>query len=257
MSQGWTVVGLFVLGLLILFGACSGEATGDPQEMQIRTYMVPEGQSVQEFRDQLRLVLGTGDQKQGTVQAFPNGTLAVTAPASVHSGIANLIEQMAQRGPQRTEPVPASVTLTYWVVLGRPAPGGLEIASPVLRQNGGLRPVFEAIVDTQGGMEFDLLEQLQLKSLDNNIWADIRGRQVDVRQRLIKHPSGERLADIDFSISGSRGVAHTLESRVKLEPGRFVVLGQTAYESRRVDLTEHGGAGDGLMLYYVISSSVD
>jgi hypothetical protein len=260
MKKRWIGIGIILLGTLVVLsgcvGSCVGGAAEDPQEMQIRTYAAPEGRDVDEIRDYLNQTLYNKDRDVGQVLSGPDGTLVVTAPASIHDGIKDLIEQMAQRGPRQAEPAPASVTITYWVVLGRPIEGGPEIASPVLRENEQLVPVFDEIVRTQGGMSFSLLEQLQLTSLDNGNRAEVRGRQVSAGQKVMTHESGPRLADIQFSIAGKRGVAHTLESRIKLEPDRFVVLGQTAYNSHGVGPTEDDGEDD-RMLYYVLSSRVD
>jgi len=196
MKKLWTGIGIVFIGTLALVGGCVGGSSEDPQEMQIKTYRLPEGQDMKEVRDYLNRSLDTGDQNLGQVATYPDGSLVVTAPVSIHVGIEDLIEQLAQQGPKPAEPVPASVTIDYWVVLGRPGQTGVNIASPTLKQNQELRPVFEEIVRTQGGMEFHLLEQLQLKSLDNRSSAEIRGRLVYARQKVMMHDSGQRLADI-------------------------------------------------------------
>ena len=126
-----------------------------------------------------------------------------------------------------------------------------------LQQSQQLRPVLDEIVDAQGGMEFHLLERVRLSSLDNNDPAEVRGRGVVVRQVVTSDGSGKHLADIRIHMSGRRGVLHTLESRIKLEPGRFIVMGQTAYNNRDAELPSFEDDDERVMLYYVVSAQAD
>jgi hypothetical protein len=258
MKKSWMGIGMLLAGVTLLLASCGGGPDGDPQEMQMRTYRVPEGLNTPEFRGDLSRSLTTGEQKLGTVQTLSDGTLLVTAPASVHEGIEDLVAEMSQRRSAEPVAAPATVTISYWFLLGRPREGGgVEVASPTLERNAAMRPVLEEIVGAQGGMQFELLEQLQLRSLDNGTHGAIRGRRISAEQRVMEHGGDERLADIKITIFGPRGVRHTLESRIRLEPGRYVVLGQTAFNDKGDKPSALESLGGDLMLYYVISSEID
>jgi hypothetical protein len=259
MTKTLTPLVILLTATILLLGGCRGHEEMDPHEMQIRTYQVPEGIDARQFRGYLADSLRTGEQNLGTVKNYPDGSLVVTAPVSVHDSIEDLLADMARRGPREPEPAPSSVTLSYWFLLGRPVQGSLRptLASPGLRQSDGIQSVLDEIVKAQGGMEFRLLEKLRLKSLDSGDRAEIRGRRIAIAQKVFSHDSEERLADIKVTIFGSRGVQHSLESRIKLEPGRFVVLGQTAYNGAGHDIEGLDTESEDLMLYYVISSEID
>jgi hypothetical protein len=258
MKKSWTGIGILLAGAALLLGSCSGGPEADPQEMQMRTYRAPEGMSARRFRDTLSGSLTTGEQKLGTASKLSDDSVLVTAPASVHEGIEDLVREMARRGAAEPEPAPATATIGYWFLLGRPREGGgVDVASPTLERDDEIRRVLDEIVGTQGGMEFELLERLQLKSLDNGTHAAIRGRRIAAEQRVMEHGGDERLADIKITIFGPRGVRHTLESRIRLEPGRHVVLGQTAFNDKGDQPSALESLGEDLMLYYVISSEID
>ncbi len=258
MKNPWTGIGILLLAVVVLTGGCVGSSSEDPQEMQLRTYRLPEGQDVKTFRNYLRNSLDTGDQSLGTVTTYPDGSLVVTAPVSVHDGIEDLIGELTKRGPEPAKPPPSSVTVNYWFLLGKPIPGGeSRIASQALQQSQHLQPVLKEIVKAQGGMEFHLLEQMRLISLDNNSDAEVRGRRVAVRQEVLSHDSGQRLADIKVTMFGKSGVLHTLQSRIKLEPGKFIILGQTAYNNRDGGLPQLAEADEQVMLYYVLSAEAE
>jgi hypothetical protein len=259
MTRTLTPIVILLTATILLQGGCRGREEMDPHEMQIRTYQLPEGVDARTFRAYLSDSLRTGEQNLGTVKTYPDGSLVVTAPVSVHESIEDLLADMARRGPREPEPEPASVTLSYWFLLGRPVQGSSAptLAGPGLRPSEEIQPVLNEIVKAQGGMEFRLLETLRLTSLDSGDRAEIRGRRIAVAQKVFSHESEERLADIKVTIFGSRGVQHSLESRVKLVPDRFVVLGQTAYNGEGHDIEGLDAGGEDLMLYYVISSAVD
>lgn len=259
MRKTLTPLVILLAATTLLLGGCRGGKDLDPHEMQIRTYRAPEGVDARQLRSYLAGSLNTGEQSLGTVKTYPDGSLVVTAPLSVHEGIEDLLNEMARRGPRQPEPAPASVTISYLFLLGRPVAGKAHAteATPALRQDKEIQPVLDEIVKAQGGMEFHLLEKLRLKSLDSGDHAEIRGRRVAVQQKVFSHESADRLADIKVTIFGSRGVQHTLESRVKLEPGRYVVLGQTAYNGQGHDIEGLDTESEDLMLYYVISTALD
>jgi len=258
MKRGWKWVGLGILAALLIAVACVRDrgSSGDPEEVELRSYTVPEGFDRAEWRDMLRGALALGDRKIGGVRVGPGNTLVVTAPRGVQAGIAELLKELESRGPV-ARPGPGSVSVNYWVLVGRPLASG-DPGSPVRIGSGRrnilekLSPVMDQIASAQGPMEFHLLEQLRLTSIDDSREAEMRGRYVQLSQRVMKDDSGQRLADISISMS-----AHNLESRVKIEPGKFVILGQTALNVNGGVVPSGLDQADDLMLYYVISADTD
>ncbi len=248
---------LLLLAVAGLGTACGfREQPGDPQAMTIKNYDAPQGYSARDIHRIVGTVLGHGEGSVGRATTGPGGTIIVTAPESVHRGIGELLAKLEAQGTRPVEPE-ASVTLNYWFLVARPRPdGGLSVASPALAKNAALRPVMEQIVGSQGGMEFHLLEQMRLTTIESED-GSVRGRFVEIRQRLMRYESGQRVADIRLTMFGSQGVRHTLETRVKLESGRFVVLGETAFKAQGSEFAALREERDELMLYYVISSSID
>ena len=256
MNRGWKWVGLALLAALVIVAACGRDSSGDPEDVELMSYAVPEGYNAREWRDMLRGALTLGDHKIGGVRLGPGNTLVVTAPRSVQAGVEKLLKELESRGPI-AGPTHESVSVNYWVLVGRPLASG-DPGSPVRIGSGRrislekLSPVLDQIASAQGPMEFHLLEQLTLTSIDDQQSAEIRGRYVRLNQRVMKDDAGQRLADISLSIPG-----HQVESRVKLDPGKFVILGQTAFNAQRGSVPAGLNQAEDLMLYHEISADID
>jgi hypothetical protein len=227
--------------------------------LELRTYTVPEGFSQDEWSNTLRKAFQVGETRIGSVTPGPSNTLVVTAPRNVHLGIQALVKDLIARGPVTA---PESVSVNYWILLARPLEAGatespVRIAPDQRSRMEILEPVLDQIAAVQGPLEYHLLEQLQLSSADANQSSDLRGRLVSVSQRVMDDGRAGWLADIDISMSGSHGVLHNVRSRVRLEPGKFVILGQTAYNGKNGPLPGGWDPFDDLMLYYVIARDSD
>lgn len=200
--------------------SCSPQGTEKVEVAELRTYTVPQGFE-NEIRSMLRSALGTEESRIGRVSVGPGGKLVVVAPAPIHRGIRQLIDEL---GDVENAPPPKPVTLTYWMVAGRPgsgATGSYEVVGP--RALDEVRSALEGIAASQGAMEFELIERLELVSIGEDT-ASISGRQTGIDQRAAV-VDGSVIADVKIQMR-----RYGVHSEVKLERGQFVVLGNTGYD---------------------------
>jgi hypothetical protein len=228
-----------LLTALMLFSGC-GRNDGGPAaeaDKQLRVYDVPPG-----YAEQVKVVLQQafypGEKASPIARATvgPDGTVVVLAPAGVHEGVAALVKNLANA------PISASPTIEmkYWLVMGQSGSGAIP---PELQ---AIAPALEAVSKAQGGLVFEPLEALSLRSLSDES-ADISGRSVRIRQEA--SASGKALiARLDIRpTEGS-----SLNTRVQLEAGQTLVLGESAFEFPR------GGAANAgpRTLYYLVRATV-
>ncbi len=255
------VLAVVLIGVIGLTMHCRGAGDdGDPQGMVIRTYEVPEGFDAQEWAKSLNRALYVNDaNKVGEVEIGPGNTLIVTAQQSSIAGVEHLIKTFQQAKPSQTV-AEASVAVEYWTLVGRPVDDSgekIRIASKRLARQDRLRPALQQIVQRQGAMEFILLEQLRLTSLSPSRQASVDGRFMQVHQSVTSARDGQHTADIKIQMVSSKGYRNSIESRVKLIPGQFIVMGQSAINGQDYSTIRPIDDSDGLMLYYVISSEID
>lgn len=259
--NGWNYLGsIITAGLIMVAMACGTPAPKEPggegDGPELRTYTVPTGYDGVSIKNYLRGSFDSGETKLGTVLTYPDGILVVTAPPRIHAGIRQLFAELEERGP-RPQSLGTTVALRYWILIARSAAGpgeSVRFASAALRDAGSLRPVLDELAETQGPLEFSLLEQISLASLDQGDRAQTRGRQFVVEQRVLRPDAGSPIADISIQSFGQRGNTHAVETRVRLESGKYVVLGQTAYNAASEGLPEGWNLSDEPLLFYVISS---
>lgn len=218
---------------LALFGACQPSAplptqpqTADSDEPLLRTYTVPPEHARSIVRA-LQSALSTGKDlpPHGTVEQLPNGQLVVVAPVGIHDGIAELIRGLDANRP----PAAHTAAFNYWVVVGEPAAeaSGLEVPD--------IKPALTAIVREQGPMKFSLLEMAQVASLIDES-AKVQGNRMEVRQ-VVTEVGGRLVADVDIDIDTNpeydpnarcgRGTCKSFRTRVHVDPGQLLVVGQT------------------------------
>jgi hypothetical protein len=254
---GIAIAAMAAIGLL---GSCMGSRPDrdDTQGVELRTYVVPDGFDTRELRRYLSASLTSGETVLGTAVEYPNGMLAITAPPGVHQGVERLLADLERRGPGAANEAQDSKTLRYWAILGRPIDGqqgAIASSSPMLRATGPLRPVLDELTGTYGPMHFGLLEALGVTSVASGDNSSVRGRHMLVQQRVFPKP--HTLADIQvqiFRVHG--GVSHSVESRVRLEPGKFVVLAQSAYDPDG-GLPVGWKPSDDTLLFLVIAEQAD
>lgn len=193
----------------------------------------------------LRSLLADGDQPVGRVAALPGGRIVVVAPGSIHEGIRSFVASV-RSGP--LPPPPAAIRLRYWLVLGRPAaqPSGLERTAEAA-------PAMEAVMSATGPLELRLLDRVELISLENE-HAAAEGRRSEISQLAARAENGV-FADLRI------GTRARLDTRVLLEPGKLVVLGQVGYDERESaelfgDAPETAAATQGATLFHVVQAEL-
>ncbi|UCF68208.1 MAG: hypothetical protein JSV80_02585 [Acidobacteriota bacterium] len=252
-------LGCIALLILFLFApSCTQQAVSDEAALELRSYSVPDGFDVQQLREYLQSSLSRGETRMGTVVAYPDGRLVVTAPPGVHRGVEQLMRDLKKTGPRASEPVASMVAVRYWAVIARPAAVGtrqtINFAPDSPYASEPLRVVLEELVATQGPLEFSIVEQVRLTSLDQGDRSETRGQRLQIKQRVLQTDAGAPVADISIASFGSKGITHSLETRVRLETGKYIVLGQTAYNPRGGGLPAGWSPSDGILLYYVIAA---
>jgi len=257
------VVAALLVTLLLAAGCGQVPEDSGDGEVEIRAYKVPEGMDVDQLRTSLAQSLGSGNEMVGTVFTYPDGSVVVTAPASVQAGVEALIEQMRTAGPGKIAEA-QTVAIDYWIVVGRPDvrslwPGTDEngkLFNPyedaqAKRDLSGIVPALEQIRAAQGPMIFRLLEKQRLTSVSSGETSRINGRFASVEQRVRTLGSGKWLVDIEMRVGNQH-----IQTRASLEPGKFIVLGETGLRNRDFPLLE-ASDDENLMLYYVISADID
>ncbi|WAS99145.1 hypothetical protein [Nannocystis punicea] len=197
----------------------------------LRTYTVPPEQA-RSIEQALASALSSGKDLPplGTVERLPDGRLVVVAPPGIQDGVAALVAGLdtAKAPPVRT------AEFDYWIVVGEPAQTAEGVdAVP------DIAPALQAIVGAQGPMRFRLHESMHLSSLiDDRAEAD--GSRMRARQ-TVSEVGGRLVADLDISVaqqSKDRTNLHVcgqdcnqLKSRVHLDPGQLLVIGQAGLGS--------------------------
>lgn len=248
------------LSLLLLITACSASRGGaDPaaaeaeasptgQEsagegadaMVMRTYVVTPAES-QRIEAVLRSLLqetehGAG---HGRVEDAGDGKLVVVAPPSIHEGVAELVEQVRSGDTASTG---ETVEVTYWFVAGTPG------KTAELDAHSSIAPALQEIVEHEGPMAFEVLETASVAGLlDEHSQAS--GDKFRVSQTVSR--SDERfLANLHVNGAVGSGLLLSLQTRVAVEPGKLVVVGQSGFAKNT-----RGNAPDespGRRLFYIL-----
>ena len=249
----WKLALLILLGIAITFGgtSCSQEG-GSSDEVVLNSYAL-DGLPPHQRR-QIRSAIDRLLDDRGAASLLDDGTLAVTAPRSLQSGIRQTIES-ASASKGSGGPVPArSVTISCWAVIARPNP---EFTVPPLPER--VLEALDEVVLRTGEMEFALLASARMTSTEGGQQATILGHKMTIAQRVISIDETAAIAELKFDIAGN----NALETRVRLEPDQIVVLGQTGYAppGRRSgnqpmvwELPEGWSIDDAPTLYLIVTS---
>jgi hypothetical protein len=179
--------------------------------MVLRTYAAPRNRG-DDLAKSLQRVLIVGEERHGSVQQLDDGRLLVVAPTSVQDGVAELCHA------SETSPVPsapATVELSYWVVLAEPAETADASALPR-----SLAPAMDEIVHRNGPHRFELLDTTRIASIPH-AWAQSNGANAKFTQTTSLFED-ELLADIAIDMHGAE-----FNTRVALRPGELAVIGQS------------------------------
>jgi len=221
----------------------AAEQPADPGRPVLASYPLPVGLG-DRVVGLLRDLLAEGEHPIGRVALAPGDRVIVVAPESIQEGIAATMKSL---GDAQEPSPPATIQLHYWLVLGRPAAqaAGLE-------RLGEGAPAMDAIMRSQGPLDLRLVDEVRLASMEGE-WAEVAGRRAHIEQRVVR--VGDRvIADLNVGAVGS------LRTRVQLEPGKFVVLGQVGYDEHEA-ATAYLGPGapepvQDALLYYVVRAEI-
>ena len=256
-SASKTVLSLASVGILVACSMLLGCDLSAPRPIpvdvvdgvepaELRTYQVPQ-EYQNNLRDMLQDALGSGDARIGRVTEGPGGTLLVVAPHRIQEGIQQILD-MGFEVPPPSSPI----TLTYWFLVGRP----VEPAQASLFSVAGgadvrrLETVLTQIATAQGPTEFALLEEVQLTSMSQSR-AEARSPIARVEQTAAR--VGDQVV-VDFNLVFERNI---FWSRVSLEAGQFLVLGQAGFGGEAADAFPDATDADVLTLYYVMAADLE
>jgi hypothetical protein len=182
----------------------------------MRTYDAPQGRAEELANVLQRVLSGPPDMAPiGKARAMDGDRVLVVAPAGIHEGVASLCAQLGQRGgtPAR------SVQISYWLVHAKPAEHTDASAAPEID------PALQEIAAAVGPTAFTLFERATLSSMLNSE-AKTSGVRAQFEQVATAHEGGI-VADIDIEL---RTMAGSLETRISLQQGKTVVIGQNGVE---------------------------
>ncbi len=210
--------------------------------LELKIYEVPDAYRA-EARGVIRSLLHRGKNAPtlGSVALGPGGQLLVTAPSSVHSGVAQFVEKLRSQKPKP----PASVSLDYWVLLGTRA----EAPSEVGDLDPALAPALSAIQKSHGPMKFHVGERLSLSSISGES-AEAAGAHVRVHQTATAYEDR-----ILARLSIKPGSHNSFETRVQFPSSKMVVLGHAGLEESMVRRMTGEEGGD-YTAYYVVRGTL-
>jgi hypothetical protein len=203
-------------------------ADGQPLAHVMRTYEIPSGHAKSLERllrgnsYPIQVVTADGAQTQFVKlnpQFTRSGFFVLSAPESIHTGVAEILAKVAA-----TEPAggPPSLSVTYWLVLAWPAaraeapiPPDLQVIGKALETTAELGP-----------RRFELLERLHITALDGEE-GKTTGQHGKVRHTASSVGDGVELR-LSINIMGGRKEAG-LETAVSVHPDQLAVLGQVGY----------------------------
>jgi hypothetical protein len=222
---------LMLPALALVLHACHSPPPSET--MELRTYDIPKGSATSllyTFKD----VMWMGDKNQmvGRAVLTPDGRLAVLATPGVQSGVEALVEEVKKHPPPAAD---QTVTLHYFLVLGKPAPS----ATPYPAGSGEIKEALDEIVRSQGPQTFTVAERAGLSSLHSD-----EGRLDNVEAKLEIRQTAVQTNDTTYAKLSVRWKDDKVETRVHLAPDRVVILGVTGQHP--------GDGGENSTLYYVV-----
>ena len=227
-------------------------AAESPEPVELRIHEVP-AEVRDDLRSMLRSVLGSGETGLGRVTDGPGATLIVVAPPRIQAGVQQLLE--ADFEAPRT---PSPIKLTYWLLVGRPLAAS-EAAEPFSvvagRSLPQLEPVLSQIAGAQGPTEFSLLEEIQLTSM-SQARGEAAGKFARVSQTATR-TAEQVVSFVEIHLQGRMGPSNSFQSRVVLDVGQFLVVGQAGFGGSPIRAFQDATLEDKLTLYYVMVADLE
>ena len=224
-------------------------AAGSSEPVELRIHEVP-AEVRDDLSSMLRSVLGSGETRLGRVTDGPGATIIVVAPPRIQAGVQQLMEADFE-----TPRTPSPIKLTYWFLVGRPMAAS-EAAEPFSVAGGRslplLEPVLSQIAGAQGPTEFSLLEEIQLTSM-SQAGGRASGKFALVNQTATR--TAEQV--VSFVEINLIGTSNSFQSRVVLDVGQFLVIGQAGFGGSPISAFRDATIEDKLTLYYVMAADLE
>lgn len=259
-----TTLGIFLIFSLVLILGCGqdNKAAQENEPLILRSYAVPEGMA-KEVSETINELLGWNERRGrsdvnlppiGKARVSPDGQLLVAAPESFHNGVYNFIEHLQKVNP---EPSP-SAEVNYWIVAGRKAN-----KPAILDDFKTIKPALETIQNSQGNMEFKLIDHSALASSGQGTETRLESTLFFIRQTLSAYSDGslEIYSSIAYNLLLPNGDHrnYSIDTRIETKSGELVVLGQASQQFNMPIFTpaEEGKPHyETVSVYYIISATV-
>ena len=258
-----TGLGVVVILGLIVFAGCTSPQKDTAEgscDIVLKSYKVPERLAEQiskTVNDLLSRDARTRDKDQppiGKAQVAPDGELLVAAPKSFHDGLKDFIASVAN-----TKPEPSLTTeVNYWIVAGRKAKTRAK-----LDEFTGIQPALDTIQNSQGNMEFKLLDHLVITSSGQGTRSDVQGSLSRITQQISADSTGTLVIKTDSQINSDIRWGNHISTQIEIKSGELVVLGQASQEFRGVSIfnpiiNEEAKKNhvELVNVYYIISATV-
>lgn len=237
---------LWVVAAVLLFMAAYfglNRLRADPVVLQ--TYAVPP-EIAEEVRNALSGALwrGQNDPPIGQVTLMPNGSLVVTAPASVQEGVGRIIHDITENRPGPTP----SIRFDLWVVAASPGEG--TQASDALEE---VAPALEVIRKAKGPLEFELVEKLSTVARTGRDDSSVRGARASMQVRASLRTAEDNQQVVAAKLRtgvGGFGWDSSLEAQAEMRPGELLVVGQSALGS------QPGTPPTNRQVYYIVRATL-
>ncbi len=227
--------------------SCRSES-GPTVDWQLRSFDVPAAD-----REAVSDVLGTLLKDKGRVRIGPDGRLLVLAAPSTQKQIEREVLEPLLKRPRPPVQAAPSFSITYWMLLVRPAAAGAAASKPDLPEIAGVIP---EILKVSGPAELVLLDRVRLMSGEPE--AQGTGRILEVKQRA-SLAAGRVISDVSVTAAyEGNSWDRLISTRVNLQPGQLAVVGEIGLRGtpralpRNIRAPEPGDA-----LYLVVKATVD
>jgi hypothetical protein len=202
--------------------------TSIPKDMQLHVYDIPKDYG--DLQHELNIVLsppaksGEAQIVRGRASMTPEGRLLLLAPADIQKAVAAFLKDLPpQKGASSGS---APITVTYWFVAGRPGGRTPDLSGPPWKE---IALPLQEIINSQGPMEFDIMERLEVVDPQSRMGADLTGENAEVNE-VIRTEDGKIKGLIAMTAGRTSGTyAHRVKSEISVDPGQFLILGQTGF----------------------------
>jgi hypothetical protein len=156
--------------------------------------------------------------EEARIRALPNGRVAISAPASAHSGIERMIAALAESGGALAESgdaEPRSIRIHQWLIEGKPAD-----RTTIPERLAPLRDALTELTDAVGPLSLEQLDRTEFVTNENQI-SNITGKLL--RTNIRAHAAGDALL-LDVNV-GTPSLGR-INTEITVPSGEHVVLAQ-------------------------------